>query len=193
MTFSRTGFRRGSARKPMVRGKAMAQGSSLASISKRKLAALAEAGITNPSTTFVSVAPKMAAKPAVKRPTDTGPDSDTVDLVLERDQYSCVVCGYGVGDRRGTDWSIHHRVRRSQGLDNSPRNLITVCGNGTQGDHAAIHARPKWARETGGWLLKGTDDPASMPVLIERGARWAPLLPDGRAVTVPAPDWAVAA
>lgn len=168
----------------MQRGSGLRRGTPLESrtplvkMSDRKLAALAAAGV-RASSTFASVTSRTPVKPTTRRPVDTGPGAATVDLVVERDHFSCMLCGYGVGDHRGVDWSIHHRLRRSQGLDNSPSNLITVCGNGTQGHHAAIHARPKWARDFGGWLLKGSDDPAGFPVLVERGARWVRLTADG--------------
>jgi hypothetical protein len=173
-------------RKPLKANKPMA------AMSAKKKAELAAAGIVNPVSTFRPKAPKMAAprslsKAPAKRQADTGPDAETRDLVLERDQHSCVICGYGVGDCRGVDYSIHHRLLRSQGVDNSLPNLVVACGSGTTGCHGAIHAKPKWARDTGGWYLKGSDNPATFPVLIERGARWVLLLPNGRTRTVAAP------
>jgi len=136
----------------------------------------------NPVHTSRTDVAKVDRKPARRR--YTGPDANTVDAILERDQHSCVVCGFGLVGVRGVDWSIHHRLRRSQGLDNSAPNLISVCGNGTQGCHGAIHARPKWAREFGGWLLRSTDDPATFPVLVERGVRRVLLTVDGAYATV---------
>ncbi len=110
----------------------------------------------------------------------TGPDRTTVDAVLERDQHSCIVCGLGLCGERGLDWSIHHRKRRSQGGDNSPANLISVCGHGTAGCHGAIHATPGWARDFGGWLVKGSEDPARVRVLVEAGSHWVYLTADAR-------------
>lgn len=120
----------------------------------------------------------LKRSPMKRRSSRTGPASDVRDAVLERDHWSCVVCNEGLCGDPGWDWSIHHRVRRSQGVDNSPENLISVCGNGTQGCHGAIHARPGWARDFGGWLLRGNEPPLFLPVLIERGSRFVYLTAD---------------
>jgi len=175
----------------------------LSPISKKKRAELAGQGITNPMSTFLPRpaklpvemvrTPKMATPAKAKRRTDTGPDAATHDAVCERDQYSCCLCGGGVGDRRGIDYSVHHRKLRSQGVDNSLPNLILLCGSGSTGCHQAVHAKPKWAREFGGWILKGSDDAATYPVLVEKADRWVLLTPGGRRVTTSAPDSAVAA
>jgi 5-methylcytosine-specific restriction endonuclease McrA len=173
------------------------RGAGLSPISKKRRAELAEQGITNPMSSFrprptklpaeLTRAPRMATPAKAKRRTDTGPDAATHDAVCERDGYSCCLCGGGVGDRRGTDYSIHHRKLRSQGVDNSLPNLILLCGSGSTGCHQAVHAKPKWAREFGGWILKGSDDPAAYPVLVEKADRWVLLTPGGRRVTTSAP------
>ena len=64
--------------------------------------------------------------------------------------------------------------------DNSPANLVSVCGHGTAGCHGAIHAAPGWARDCGGWLVKGSEDPARVRVLVEAGSRWVHLTADSR-------------
>lgn len=109
----------------------------------------------------------------VKRPVGTGPDAAAVDAVLERDGYCCVVCGLGIGlpENRGMFWSIHHRVRRSQGLDNRLCNLIAVCGNGTQGCHGDIHANVTDAVACG-WLVRGTAQPGAVAILVGHRSRW---------------------
>jgi hypothetical protein len=161
-------------------------------MSEKKRAELAAQGVVFPTSTLRPVSPKKAAaakasgRPLRPKPTtNTGPDRLTVDAVLERDMHSCVVCGLGLAGVRGVDWSIHHRIRRSQGLDNTPPNLISVCGNGTQGHHGAIHAEPGWAREFGGWLLRGTETPLVVPVLIDHGSRWVYLTADGSYSSLP--------
>jgi hypothetical protein len=170
----------------------------LAQFSKKRLEALAAQGIDHPASTFTPRTPKLAAaggiklpaRPAAKAATkreSTDPDPATRDAVLERDMYYCLLCGGGIGDRRGVDYSIHHRKLRSQGGDNSLPNLILLCGSGTTGCHGAVHAKPKWARKFGGWLLKSTDDPAAFPVLIDKADRWVLLTPGGRRVTTSAP------
>lgn len=125
-------------------------------ISAKRRAALAEAGIVHPTSTFASLAKPLQR--SGQRSADTGPDQGTVDLVLARDNWSCTVCGDPLHGRRGSEWSIHHRLRRSQGLDNRPANLISVCGHGTAGCHSDIHGGPAKAREAG-WMLRSTDVP----------------------------------
>lgn len=164
------------------------QRTEMSKMSAKKRRELALQGIDNPMSTFRPTVAKATSRKPAKRATDTGPDAPTVDLVLDRDQHSCVLCGGGVGDRRGTDYSIHHRLLRSQGVNNSPSNLITLCGSGTTECHGAVHAKPKWARSFGGWLLRSTDNPAVYPVLIERASRWVLLTNNGYYVTTAAPS-----
>lgn len=159
--------------------------SGLARISPQRLAELAEQGIKRPFTTFRPRTDwrRLDRKPASAssaKPLDN-PDPATVDLVLERDNYSCAMCGFGVSGVRGVDWSIHHRLRRSQGGDHSPAVLVTLCGNGTQGHHGLVHARITWAQGHG-WLLKSGQDPLVMP--MDHVAYGGPVLltADGRAV-----------
>ena len=147
-------------------------------ISAKRRAKLAAAGVVHPVSTFgppKNKAPKLAAG----RKAGTGPDRATVDVVLGRDGHSCVVCGAGLSGLRGVDWSVHHRLRRSQGLDNRPANLVSVCGHGTAGCHSNIHAGPAAARRAG-WLIKGVQEPVSIPmahallgwVLLDNAGGW---------------------
>lgn len=46
----------------------------------------------------------------------------------------CAVCG-------DPSESYHHIVRRSQGGDDTPANLLAVCGHGTRGCHSLIERR----------------------------------------------------
>lgn len=119
---------------------------------------------------------RKSAPRRVQRP--AGPSPEVVDAVLERDSYSCIVCGMGVGpEGRGVGWSIHHRLRRSQGVDHTVQNLIVACGSGTTQCHGRIHAEPAAAR-AGGWLLSGRQEPLAVPVLVA-GQRWVYLGADG--------------
>lgn len=168
--------------------------SGLKPFSDKRRRELADAGIDYPTSTFRPKPSKLAVpslvravKPVAKRSGSNDPDKATVDAVLERDMYYCLLCGGGIGDLRGVDYSIHHRKLRSQGGDNSLPNLVLLCGSGCTGCHGAVHAKPKWAREFGGWILKSTDDPATYPVLVDRADRWVLLTPGGRRVTTPAP------
>lgn len=161
------------------RTKSMSRGAGLRPVSAARLAELAKEGI-RPYSTF---RPRADWKGLDRKPTRSrskpldNPDPHTVDIVLERDNHSCVVDGRGITGVRGVDWAIHHRKRRSQGGDHSPANLVTVC----QLHHGYIHDRPEWARGHG-WLLRGTDDAAT--VLMDHAAYdWPVLLTlDGRAV-----------
>jgi hypothetical protein len=105
----------------------------------------------------------------------TGPDSRTVDVVLERAQHSCEICGLGVLGRRGVDWSVHHRRPRQMGGTrwsgcNLPSNLMIVCGSGTTGCHGVTESHRSGA-VAGGWLVLSREDPAKVAVLITRD-RW---------------------
>jgi hypothetical protein len=128
-------------------------------MSAKRRAQLAELGITYPTSTLLPKPSKRKGKPA-----DTGPDAHTVELVLQRDAYQCVICADPLHGLRGVDYSLHHRKLRSAGVDHRASNLISLCGNGTAGCHGAVHAEPAKARR-GGWMLRGTDDPSAVPVL----------------------------
>lgn len=124
-------------------------------MSAKRRKQLAESGNAFPASTFL---PKPK-KP--KRIKDTGPDAATVDAVLERDGYQCVVCGGALHGTRGFDYSVHHRKLRSQGGDNRLSNLVSVCGHGTAGCHSNIHGAPVKAMEAG-WIVSREHDPAQM-------------------------------
>ena len=102
---------------------------------------------------------------------EVGPSADVVDGALEREHYSCALCGMGIGpEGRGVGWSVHHRLRRSQGVDHSIQNVIILCGSGTTQCHGWVHANPADAR-AGGWMLSGRQEPLAVPVLVA-GQRW---------------------
>lgn len=108
-----------------------------------------------------------------RRYKSTGPAQDVVEACLERAQYACELRGCEVGDRRGVDWSIHHRLPRRMGgtrrLDvNLPSALIVVCGSGTAGCHGWIEARRTESYDMG-LLLHAGDDPAAVPVELAVG------------------------
>lgn len=145
--------------------------SPLSPMSSKRRAMLAAHGVAHPSSTLVT---RTVTK---KRPADTGPDAATVDACLERDAWSCVVCGEALHGRRGFDWTVHHRKLRSQCGDNRLSNLICVCGHGTVGCHGDIHAAPAKAQEAG-WIVSREDDPAQ--VLMAHSQRgWGRLTNDG--------------
>ncbi|TDC25938.1 hypothetical protein E1211_30500, partial [Micromonospora sp. 15K316] len=150
--------------------------SALSPMSAKRRAALAAAGNQHPYSTLVNRSAPLARtagldrKPTVRvqRPTDTGPDAATVQVVAVRDQGRCVRCGrYVLAGMRGRDWSVQHR-RARQGRDhrpdtNRPQNLILLCGSATTGCHGWVESYRSAARD-GGWAIRQTEDPAAMPV-----------------------------
>lgn len=161
--------------------------SPLSPMSAKRRAKLAAAGVANPFTTLAPAA--NPARPSVRRLRDTGPDAATVAVVFERDG-GCVRCGLGlVLESRGDCWSVHHRVLRAQGVDNTPPNLIVLCGGAlVYGCHQEVHSRPAQYRREGGWILRRADVPARYPVVHARlgfvfltDGGWVDQLTDGAA------------
>ncbi len=102
----------------------------------------------------------------------TGPSSTTVEAVLERAQWSCELCSAELGDRRGEDYSVHHRRPRQMGGTrwagiNLPSNLLILCGSATTpgGCHAFVESN-RSASVAAGWLVLSRQDPAHVQVLI---------------------------
>jgi len=109
---------------------------------------------------------------------NTGPSHDVVEAVLERDQYSCFICGVGLGPARGRDFQIHHRrARRSGGSQlsdtNLPQNLLTLDPD----CHARIE-RERTAAYEGGWLVRQQGNPLEVEVL-RHALEWVLLKDDG--------------
>jgi hypothetical protein len=50
----------------------------------------------------------------------------------------CAICGREID---GITGSVHHLLKRSQGGDDVPENLVPLCGHGTSGCHGDIEAR----------------------------------------------------
>jgi hypothetical protein len=154
-------------------------------MSRKREERLRAAGVF-PSSTLVS--PRSPAAPvrlpAVRQ--STGPDQLTVDAVLERDCWSCVVCGGGLWGNRGWDWSVGHRRPRRIGGDprpetNGPANLVILHGSGTTGCHGAVESMRTQSEELG-WLLHAEYIPAEHPiqhalhgwVLLDDAGGWRP-------------------
>jgi hypothetical protein len=96
---------------------------------------------------------------------DTGPSRKVRALVMERDNYRCVSCGAVVGVAL-TWWSLQHRKARGQGGDNSPQNLIVLCGSATSpGCHRRAEDRDRESNACGYWL-QSWEDPALVPVML---------------------------
>ena len=100
----------------------------------------------------------------------TGPSRAVTEAVLDRACYCCEICGSPCADRRGTDWSLHHRRPRGMGGTrwagiNLPSNLLLVCGSGTTLCHGVIENYRAGA-VAAGWLVLSRTDPATVACLI---------------------------
>jgi 5-methylcytosine-specific restriction protein A len=98
---------------------------------------------------------------------DTGPDKNTRELALERDDYRCASCNKPI---IGEQYSLQHRDARGMGgtsdpAANSPANLITLCGSATSpgGCHLRAESRDQEMHDRGFWL-NSHEDPATFPV-----------------------------
>lgn len=100
----------------------------------------------------------MRSKPSPNQPTP-----ELRDAIWRRDSKSCCRCGQFVWL---SEAEIHHRLLRSQHPDNSPANLVTLCGP----CHAEAHSRRRLIGEPEGWIVPSWADPASTPVWCE--GRW---------------------
>jgi len=76
--------------------------------------------------------------------------------VWARDGGLCQFAGESVSEQ---DAEIHHRKLRSRGGQDTPENLITLCGT----HHRAVHANPIASTERG-FICPSTEDPAHWPV-----------------------------
>ena len=107
---------------------------------------------------------RTEATGARKASRDTGPSRKVRVLVCERDNWQCVGCGSPL--RAGTWWSLQHRKARGVGGDNSPSNLIVLCGSATSpGCHRRCEDRDREMHARGLWL-RSDEDPAMVPVMI---------------------------
>jgi len=125
-----------------------------------------------------------AARRTSRRPRHPGFAAGVVELALERAQYSCEICGRQLSDRRGVDWSAHHRRPRAAGGTADPAastaaNCLIICGGGTTGCHGVVEAH-RGAAYVAGWLVWQGQDPAEVPVLLDHGTRPVLLTVDGR-------------
>lgn len=131
----------------------------------------------------LAAAPGTPAKPLgrpqkpQKAPRDTGPPQKTRNLVLARDNWQCAGCGKPVGGGF-TWWSLQHRKARGTGGDNSPANLLVLCGSATSpGCHRKCEDRLAEMHDRGLWV-RSTEDAALVPVTYWDG-RTAWLTADG--------------
>lgn len=73
--------------------------------------------------------------------------------IRARDGFRCARCG------AVDELHVHHRIPRGQGGRDYCENLITLCLR----CHSWAHANPYKAHE-GGWMLRGRENPGSIPV-----------------------------
>ncbi|MFD9950536.1 HNH endonuclease [Nonomuraea sp. NPDC059023] len=103
---------------------------------------------------------------------DSGPSPKLRALVETRDK-GCVRCGAVVA--RDED-SIHHRVPRGRGGENTAENLLLLCGSGTTGCHGWTEKNRAEAYQLG-YLVHTGIDPLNVPVKLL-----------GRVLAYPSPD-----
>ncbi|KPG13711.1 hypothetical protein AN911_00475 [Mycobacteroides immunogenum] len=92
-------------------------------------------------------------------------------IVYERAEGLCERC------TRGSQITMHHRLKRGQGGPWSPENIVAVCGSGVTGCHGWIENHPDLA-STEGFHVRPWEDPAEIPVLW-RGTGLVLLTNDG--------------
>lgn len=91
----------------------------------------------------------------------------TIALVHQRDEESCVRCGTWGGN-------VHHRMMRSQAPKDAVHrveNLALLCGSGTTGCHGWVHANPAESYDNG-WLVPSWSSPLEEPMTYADGARY---------------------
>ncbi|MFN2636824.1 MAG: HNH endonuclease [Gemmatimonadaceae bacterium] len=114
----------------------------------------------------------------LKFPTsNTGPSAKLRAQVEGRDKV-CVRCGKAVP--RDED-SIHHRIPRGRGGENTVENLILFCGSGTSGCHGWTETNRTAAYRLG-FLVHTGIDPADVPVAVA-GWGWRYATADGAWIT----------
>jgi hypothetical protein len=114
---------------------------------------------------------------------NTGPNLAVRKLVLERDGFACVCCGTSIIGRR---YSLLRRA--GQGPD-TPENLITVLGWGTEDCCGRIYLFRTRADKAKGYRLMAGEDPANEPMVIftEDGGALVWLTASGTYSTEPPP------
>lgn len=100
------------------------------------------------------------------------------DLVKERSQGSCEVCGFGRAEQ------LHHRRARGMGSTRRPdSNTAANCLAACSECHAMIESRRTYAYDRG-WLVRQHFPPEGVPVVFQ--GDWALLHPDGTVFRPPA-------
>jgi hypothetical protein len=102
------------------------------------------------------------------------------ELIITRDEGSCVVCGRMVVDTLDghplAEYSIQHRRARGMGGSRdkatvSPANGVVMCGHATSpnGCHHTVESRPAWGEARGYRVDQGVN-PSHVPVwCVDKG------------------------
>lgn len=97
----------------------------------------------------------------------TAPSARLRELILERDNWTCLGCGQDI--RSGRWWSMQHRQARGVGGLNIAPNLVTFCGSATsQGCHLLAEARSDEMMARG-FVVPSWNDPSEIPVILWTG------------------------
>lgn len=107
----------------------------------------------------------MKRTPMSRRYSDTGPSRETLAALAQRCGGRCELCGQAAEH-------THHRRPRGIGSSRDPQinacsNLLRLCAS----CHRYVEEHRAEALLSG-WLVSRYTDPASAPVLIDRGSRW---------------------
>jgi len=107
-----------------------------------------------------------AAPPDPNR--NSGPSAAVRALVLARDGWACVCCGFPVADRRH---SLGHRLRASQQGKPVPSNLLTFLGLGVNAldpddHHARVDSRRDPDDEAKGYSVRSYKNPLLVSVMV---------------------------
>jgi hypothetical protein len=86
-------------------------------------------------------------------------------LVMARDGWCCRRCGKSV---IGLPYSVSPRKLRSHEGESSPSGLILLCGTETLLCRGYVHSHIAESYQAG-WLVRSTQDPALVPVIIAGG------------------------
>lgn len=103
---------------------------------------------------------------------------DAKPVVARRQGWHCLRCGRNTHGDWWPGHSTHHRKSR-RFHDDSPENLVRLCGSGTMGCHGWVHEHPAEAERLG-YILPSWRDPLNAPVRDWNGDWWW-LLTDGTA------------
>ncbi|MFC9767756.1 HNH endonuclease [Rhodococcus jostii] len=107
--------------------------------------------------------------PGAARPI-AGSEQKTRRVIAARSEGMCEYCGLW-------GYTIHHRVKQSQGGVWSPVNCIALCGHGTTGHHGWVEHHPNAAARVG-LHVRPWQDPAE--VMVRYRGRMAFLTDDGQ-------------